>query len=72
MTGLLEEALRRVESLSQKEQDSIASQILDSLDGEKEWELRFRSLPAALLQMGKDAPQEHQRNETVPLDKLIP
>ena len=32
MTGLLEEALRRVESLSQEEQDAIASQIIDTLD----------------------------------------
>jgi hypothetical protein len=37
MTGLLEEALRRVESLSQEEQDAIASQILETLDDEEAW-----------------------------------
>jgi hypothetical protein len=31
MTGLLEEALRRVGSLSPEEQDVIASQILETL-----------------------------------------
>jgi hypothetical protein len=34
MTCLLEEALRRVESLSPKEQDAIASQIIETLDND--------------------------------------
>jgi len=34
MTVLLEQALRRVETLPQEEQDAIATQILESLDDE--------------------------------------
>jgi hypothetical protein len=42
MMGLLQEALRRVESLSQEEQDAIASQIVETLDDEDAWARRFR------------------------------
>jgi hypothetical protein len=34
MTGLLEKALRRIEALSEEEQDAVAAQILDKLDDE--------------------------------------
>jgi hypothetical protein len=40
MTGLLEQALRRVESLSSEEQDAVASQIIETLDDEKAWTWR--------------------------------
>ena len=40
MTGLLEQALRRVESLSPAEQDAIASQINETLDDEEAWARR--------------------------------
>jgi len=46
MTGLLEEALRRVESLSREEQDAIASQIMETLDDDEAWARSFREKPA--------------------------
>ena len=42
MTGRLEEALRRLESLSPEEQDVIASQILETLGDEDAWARSFR------------------------------
>ena len=39
LTGLLEQALRRVESLPSEAQDAIASQIIETLDDEEAWAL---------------------------------
>lgn len=48
MTDLLEQALRRVESLSEQEQDAIASQIMWALDDDEAWERSFREKPEVL------------------------
>ena len=71
MTGLLEQALRRVESLSSEEQDAIASQILETLDDEETWSRSFRENPAVLRSLAREAEEEHRRGETRPLDELI-
>ena len=71
MTGLLEEALRRVASLSPDEQDAIASQIMESLDGEEAWARSFREKPDVLRRLAEEAIEEHRRGETRPLDELL-
>jgi hypothetical protein len=71
MTGLLEEALRRVESLPRAEQDAIAARIMEALDDDAAWEGSFRERPAALRSMAQEAMEEHRRGETRPLDELI-
>ena len=71
MTGLLEEALRRVQSLSPEEQDAIASQIIETLEDEEAWARRFRENPALLRSLAREALEEHRRGETRPLDELI-
>jgi hypothetical protein len=71
MTGLLEKALRRVESLSPEEQDAIASQILDEIDDEAGWATRFRDKAGALRSLAHEAAKEHRRGETQPLDDLV-
>ncbi|HEY4085356.1 MAG TPA: hypothetical protein VGM43_05430 [Bryobacteraceae bacterium] len=71
MTGLLEKALRRVESLSPEEQNAIASQILDEIDDEAGWVRRFRNNPGALRSLAHEATKEHRRGETHSLDDLI-
>jgi hypothetical protein len=71
MTGLLEEALRRVESLSGEEQDAIASQIIDTLDDEAAWSRNLRQNPAVLRSLAREALEEHRRGETRHLDELI-
>jgi hypothetical protein len=71
MTGLLEEALRRVESLSRAEQDAIASQILETLEDEEAWERSFRERPHVLQALAREALEEHRRGETRPVDELL-
>jgi hypothetical protein len=71
MTGLLEEALRRVESLPREEQDAIASQIMESLDDEEAWTRSFREKPAVLRSLAREALEEHRRGDTRPLDELV-
>ena len=71
MTGLLEKALRRVESLSNEEQDAIVAQILESLDDEETWERSFRDDPEKMQALAQEAREEHRRKETRPLDELL-
>jgi hypothetical protein len=68
MTGLLEKALRRIEALSQEEQDAVAAQILDTLDDEEAWARSFRENPEKLRLLAQQALEEHRRGETLPLD----
>jgi hypothetical protein len=71
MTVRLEEALKRVQALSQEDQDAIASQIIESLDDEEAWARRFRERPEVLESLAREALAEHRRGETRPLDELI-
>jgi hypothetical protein len=71
MTGLLERALQRVQSLSREEQDAIASQIMETLDDEETWARKLRERPALLRSLAREALEEHRRGETRPLDELI-
>lgn len=56
VTGLLEEALRRVASLPPDEQDLIASQILETLDDEEAWARSFREKPVLFDNEGLKRP----------------
>ena len=71
MTGLLEEALRRVESLPEEEQDAMAAQIMDTLDDEEAWARSFREKPEVLRSLAREAMEEHRHGETCPLDELL-
>jgi hypothetical protein len=71
MTVLLQEALCRLESLPQEEQNAIASQIIETLDDEEAWARSFRERPAVLRSLAREALEEHRRGETCSLDELI-
>jgi ribosomal protein L31E len=71
VTGLLEKALRRIQALSNEEQDAIAAQILESLDDEEAWERSFRKDPEKMRVLAQEARDEHLRKETRPLDELL-
>ena len=71
MDGLLEEAFRRIQALPPEEQDSIAEQILSSLDDDEAWERSFRENPERLRALAREAIEEHRRGETRPIDELI-
>lgn len=71
MTGLLKEALRRVESLPAEEQDAIASRIIETLEDEESWSRSLTRVPQTVRDMAREARDEHRRGETRPLDELI-
>jgi len=71
MTGLLEEALRRLEALSPDEQDMFASQIIETLDDDAAWTHSLARKSSALQSLAREAMEAHQRGETRPLDELL-
>ena len=71
VAGLLEKALRRVESLTQQEQDAIAAQILETLDDEDAWTRNLRERPERLHALAEEALEEHRKGGTRPPDELI-
>ncbi len=71
MTRLLEDALRKVDKLSEDEQDGIASQILETLEDEEAWGKMLRKNPAKLRKLAEKALDEHRRGETRPLDEIL-
>ena len=71
MTGLLEEALKRIEALAPEAQDAIASQIIDTLEDEAAWTRSFLENPEKLQRMADEALAEMRRGETLPLEDLL-
>jgi hypothetical protein len=71
MSTLLEKALEKVVALPQNEQDAIASQILASLADEGSWKTRFAEKRDVIRRMAREALEEDERGETLPLDDLL-
>ena len=71
MSSLLEKALEKVATLPENEQDAIASQILDSLADEDAWKTRLAAKRDVIRRMAREALEEDQRGETLPLDNLL-
>jgi hypothetical protein len=71
MTSLLEKALEKVGSLPRDEQDAIASEILASLADEEAWKKRFAAKRDVIRRMAREALEEDDRGETLPLDNLL-
>ena len=71
MSRLLEKALERVGTLPEDEQDAIASQILASLEDEEAWKARFAEKRDVLRRMAREALEEDERSETLPLSDLL-
>jgi len=68
MSTLLEKALEKVVALPQDEQDAIASQILASLAVEDAWKKRFAEKWDVIRRMAREALEEDDRGETLPLE----
>ena len=69
MTRLLEDVLRKVGDLSEDEQNSIASQVLETLEDEEAWGKMLRKNPAKLRKLAEKALDEHSK--TRPLDEIL-
>ena len=71
MSTLLEKALEQVAALPRDEQDAIASQILLTLADDDEWKKRFSGKRDVIRRMAREALEEDERGETIPLDDLL-
>ncbi|HMD85249.1 MAG TPA: hypothetical protein VKO18_11195 [Terriglobia bacterium] len=71
MTRLLEDALRKVGTLSDDEQNAIASQILETIEDEEAWGRLLRKNPAKLHNLAAQALAAHRCGETRPLDEIL-
>jgi hypothetical protein len=52
-------------------EDAIASQILASLADEDAWKKRFAEKREVIRRMAREALEEDERGETLPLDDLL-
>lgn len=71
MSTLLERALEQVVALPQDEQDAIASQILASLADEDAWKKRFAGKREVIRRMAREALDEDESGDTLPLIDLL-
>jgi len=67
----MERALARVVALPDDEQDAITSQILASLADEAAWKKSFAEKRDVIRRMAREAIEEDESGETLPLDDLL-
>ena len=68
MTELLECAIAKLKTLSDSEQDAIASIILEELEDDLRWERSFASSPDALAKLAASAMAQYRAGKTQELD----
>ena len=73
MTTLLKKAIEELSSLPEEKQDFYAQEILDSLEGDEQWDALFADPRSEMLlsQMAAEALEEYKAGETRPLDELL-
>jgi hypothetical protein len=64
MTKLLEKALNRVAKLSDSAQDEIAQIIINEIESEKKWDVKFAKSPSLLEKMAMVALTEHRSGKS--------
>jgi hypothetical protein len=68
MTQLLEKAYSEASRLPEREQDAIASAVLDMIGDEEQWSRQFAASQNALAKLAEEALAEHRAGKTLPLD----
>lgn len=68
MTQMLEEAIRAVKALSDRDQDAIAASILAEIEDDRRWAESFARSPDLLAELAREAVEEHRAGRTLPLD----
>jgi len=58
MTALLEKAILQVSKLSEREQEAVATLILDEIASEKHWDAQFAGSQDALARLADEAVAE--------------
>lgn len=64
MTKLLVKALNRVAKLSDSAQDEIAQIIINEIESEKKWDVKFAKSPSLLEKMAMVALTEHRSGKS--------
>jgi hypothetical protein len=67
MTVLLKKAIKRVSSLSEKEQNELAQLILDEISDEEKWRYKFSKSQVELSFLASEAVKENNEKKTKPL-----
>jgi hypothetical protein len=65
---LFENALRKVATLPQEEQDAIAPQTLETLQDETAWKEKLAGTQGKLQGLAREARREHQRGRSLDLN----
>jgi hypothetical protein len=68
MTDLLEDAIARLQTLPESEQDAIASIILEEIEDERRWDAAFAHSPDVLEKLATSAMLEYHAGKTQELD----
>ncbi|MFP6728984.1 MAG: hypothetical protein VCD50_02225 [Alphaproteobacteria bacterium] len=68
MTKLLKQAFDRVSALPDDEQDAIASIVLEEIEDEARWQASFAKSQDALSRLVKEARDEIDRGDVLPMD----
>ena len=64
MTKLLERALSEISKLPEKEQDALASVLLQKMAAEKKWSKMFEQSQDILADMAQEAEEEYNAGNT--------
>ncbi len=68
MTTLLQKAIRKVEKLPKRQQDEIATLIIDEISDEIKWDEAFSRSGHVLEKLSEEAIQEYKEGKTRLLD----
>ena len=68
MTKALRKAFEAASRLPDREQDELASAILEELAADERWEIAFAESQAALKQLADEALKEHRAGRSEALD----
>jgi hypothetical protein len=68
MTELLERAIARLKNLPAREQDAVASMILEELEDDLSWDKAFADSPDVLAKLAASAMTEYNAGKTQELD----
>ena len=68
MTELLERAIARLQTLTESEQNAIASIILEEIEDERRWDDSFSRSSDVLAKLAASAMSEYHDGETQELD----
>jgi hypothetical protein len=68
MTELLEQAITKLKTLPENEQDSLAAIILEELEDDIKWEKAFAGSEDMLARLATEAMAEYRTGQTQELD----